>query len=67
MAARQVRRQEGYGVAYKILAQKIQTDANFLQRVESRRPLWEEDVMEWKHRTEETEEWTTEFVRVDQR
>jgi hypothetical protein len=50
--------EQGYGVAYKIFDQKIQTDARFLQRVESRHPLWEEDAIEWKYRTEEVEEWT---------
>lgn len=50
--------EQKYGVAYGIFARKIQTDARFLQRVESKYPLWEEDAIEWKYRTEEVEEWT---------
>ena len=50
--------EQEYGVAYKVFAQKVQMDVRFLQRVESRHPLWEEDAMEWKYRTEEVEEWT---------
>ena len=50
--------EQKYGVAYRIFAQKVRTDARFLQRVESKYPLWEEDAIEWKYRTEEVEEWT---------
>lgn len=47
-----------YGITYASFAQKIQTDAMSLRRVESKNPLWEEDAMEWKHGVEEVEEWT---------
>ena len=50
--------EQSYGVAYKVFAQKIQTDARFLQRMESKHPLWEEDAIEWKYRSEEVAEWT---------
>ncbi len=50
--------EQKYGVTYRVFAQKIQTDARFLQRVESKYPLWEEDAIEWKYRSEEVEEWT---------
>jgi hypothetical protein len=53
-----------YGVEYPVFARKVQTNAKFLQRVESKHPVWEEDALEWKHRTEEVEEWTKTLERI---
>lgn len=50
--------EQAYGASYTTFARRVQTDAGFLRRVESKNPLWEEDAMEWKYRLEEVEEWT---------
>jgi len=36
---------------------KIQTDEDFLRRVEKVNPVWEEDAMEWDYRLKEINEW----------
>jgi len=36
---------------------KIQTDEDFLQRVDRINPVWEEDAMEWDYRLKELTEW----------
>ena len=36
---------------------KIQTDEDFLQRVERINPVWEEAAMEWDYRLKELTEW----------
>ena len=52
------------GVPYIAFARRVQPDAEFLREVESRNPLWEEDAMEWKHRSDEVVEWTQTLERL---
>lgn len=53
-----------YGAAYPTFAKRVQTDAKFLRRIESKNPVWEEDAMEWKYRLEETAEWTETLASI---
>ena len=49
--------QEKYGDDYHSFKQSIQTDEDFLMKVEQQNPLWEEDAMEWDYWLEEQKTW----------
>ena len=46
-----------YDTDYNIFKQSIQTDENFLKKIETQNPLWEEDAMEWEYWLEEHQTW----------
>lgn len=46
-----------YGCDYDTFSLKVQTDEDFLRRVEKINPVWEEDTMEWDYRLKELAEW----------
>ena len=46
-----------YECDYNTFSLKVQTDEDFLRRVEKINPVWEEDAMEWDYRLKETAEW----------
>jgi len=48
---------EKYNCNYDYFKHAIQTDENFLSKIESQNPLWEEDAMEWEYWSEEYQEW----------
>ncbi|MBI4791012.1 MAG: hypothetical protein HY782_28615 [Chloroflexi bacterium] len=53
-----------FGTDYLTFASRVQTDAEFLRRIEAKNPLWEEDAMEWKYRSDEVVEWTQTLERI---
>jgi hypothetical protein len=53
-----------YGVAYPVFARRVQTDAKFLRRIESKDPAWEQDAIEWQYCIEEVAEWTETLERI---
>jgi GH25 family lysozyme M1 (1,4-beta-N-acetylmuramidase) len=46
-----------YNSDYNTFKQSIQTDEDFLTRIEAQHPLWEEDAMEWEYWLEECQVW----------
>lgn len=46
-----------YECDYDTFSLKVQTDEDFLRRVEKINPVWEEDAMEWDYRLKELAEW----------
>jgi len=56
-AARIVSYNRKYSCDYDSFRRSVQTDKNFLARIESQNPLWEEDAMEWEYWTEEQKAW----------
>ncbi len=46
-----------YHCNYDTFKQAVQTDEDFLLRVEAQYPLWEEDAMEWAYWLEEYQAW----------
>ena len=46
-----------YECDYDTFSLKVQTDDDFLRRVEKINPVWEEDAMEWDYRLKELAEW----------
>jgi len=46
-----------YGCDYDTFSLKVQTDEDFLRRVEEINLIWEEDAMEWDYRLKELAEW----------
>ncbi|MBM3127267.1 MAG: hypothetical protein FJ009_01365 [Chloroflexi bacterium] len=53
-----------YSVTYPAFARRVQMDAKFLRRIETKNPVWEEDAMEWQYRIEEVKEWTETLERI---
>jgi len=47
---------------YHNFKHSIQTDEDFLVKVEAQNPLWEEDAMEWEYWLEEQQTWQDRFV-----
>ncbi len=47
-----------YSCDYDRFRRSVQTDKNFLARIESQNPLWEEDAMEWEYWIEEQQTWS---------
>jgi len=48
---------EKYGCDYTAFRHSVQTDGAFLELLEARNPLWEEDAMEWDYWMEEYQAW----------
>ena len=46
-----------YHCDYESFQRDIQTDKDFLTRIEAQNPLWEEDAMEWEYWLEEQQSW----------
>jgi hypothetical protein len=46
-----------YECDYDTFSLKVQTDEDFLMRVEKINSVWEEDAMEWDYRLKELAEW----------
>lgn len=46
-----------YHCNYETFSNAVQTDKDFLLKVESQNPLWEEDAMEWEYWQEEYRSW----------
>ncbi|HAO21506.1 MAG TPA: hypothetical protein DCQ37_14180 [Desulfobacteraceae bacterium] len=42
---------------YETFTNAVQTDKEFLMKIESQNPLWEEDAMEWEYWHEEYRAW----------
>ncbi|MBI1927761.1 hypothetical protein HYR99_26425 [Candidatus Poribacteria bacterium] len=53
-----------YQCDYKTFKQSIQTDEDFLKRVEAQNPLWEEDAMEWEYWLEEHQTWHNQLKTI---
>ncbi len=56
-----------YHCDYETFKQSIQTDEDFLKRVEAQNPLWEEDAMEWEYWLEEHQTWHNRLETILQR
>ena len=46
-----------YHCDYEKFQRDIQTHEDFLARIETQNPLWEEDAMEWEYWLEEQQSW----------
>jgi len=53
-----------YHCDYETFKQSIQTDEDFLKRVEAQNPLWEEDAMEWEYWLEEHQTWHNQLKTI---
>ena len=58
---------EKYHCDYDIFKERIQTDENFLTKIETQDPLWEEDAMEWEYWLEEHQTWHNRLKTILQR
>ena len=56
-----------YDSDYDVFKQAVQTDENFLAKIETQNPLWEEDAMEWEYWLEERQSWTQQLETILQR
>jgi hypothetical protein len=56
-AAKVAEYSQKYQCDYEHFKYAVQTDENFLKRVEAQYPLWEEDAMEWEYWSEENQTW----------
>lgn len=55
---------EKYGCDYGTFKNAVQTDEDFLEKVESQNPLWEEDAMEWEYWLEEQQTWQSQLIAI---
>lgn len=55
---------EKYGCDYAAFRHSVQTDGAFLELLEAREPLWEEDAMEWEYWTEEHQAWQNQLGTI---
>ncbi len=46
-----------YHCDYETFKRAVQTDEDFLTKIEAQNPLWEEDAMEWEYWLEEQQTW----------
>ncbi len=53
-----------YGYDYDFFKQSIQTDEDFLIKIEAKNPLWEEDAMEWEYWVEEKQTWQNQLETI---
>ncbi len=56
-----------YDCDYSTFKKSVQTDEEFLKKIESRNPMWEQDAMEWEYRIEEKQAWTSRLAAILQR
>ena len=56
-----------YGCDYDRFRRSVQTDKDFLVRIESQNPLWEEDAMEWEYWIEEQQAWRNRLDVISRR
>ncbi len=49
--------EQQYQCNYETFKQTIQTDKDFLKKIETQNPFWEEDAMEWEYKLEEYKTW----------
>lgn len=56
-----------YDCDYETFKHAIQTDQDFLTRIEAENPLWEEDAMEWEYWLEELQTWKHRLKAILQR
>lgn len=56
-----------YDCDYDTFKQLVQTDPDFLSKVEAQQPLWEEDAMEWECWLEDRRVWTQRLEAILQR
>lgn len=56
-----------YNCNYENFKQAIQTDENFLRKIDAQHPLWEEDAMEWEYWLEEQQRWQNQLEAISQR
>ncbi|MDI6791282.1 MAG: hypothetical protein QME81_00205 [bacterium] len=53
-----------YDCEYETFTQAVQTDKDFLTKIETQDPLWEEDAMEWKYWVEEQQAWRNQLEAI---
>jgi len=53
-----------YNCDYSIFKKSVQTDEEFLTKIESQNPLWEQDAIEWEYRVEEKQTWTSQLAAI---
>ncbi len=56
-----------YNCNYKTFKESIQTDEDFMAKVESQNPLWEQDAIEWEYWLEEQQAWRNQLATILQR
>jgi len=56
-----------YNFDYKTFKKSVQTDEEFLTKIESQNPLWEQDAIEWEYRIEEKQTWNSQLTAILQR
>jgi hypothetical protein len=58
---------ERYHCDYNVFKQRIQTDEDFLKKIETKNSLWEEDAIEWEYWLEEHQTWNDRLKTILQR
>ena len=53
-----------YQCDYHIFKERVQTDEEFLAKVEHQNPFWEQDAMEWEYWCEEYQTWHTHLNNI---
>ncbi|MCI0495591.1 hypothetical protein L0Z72_11365 [candidate division KSB1 bacterium] len=53
-----------YNRDYEKFKESIQTDYNFLQKIESEYPMWEQDAIEWEYWLEEQQTWRNRLTTI---
>ncbi len=56
-----------YQCGYAAFSESVQTDADFLRRIEAQRPTWEQDALEWHYWNEEYQTWQSRLDAISKR
>ncbi len=56
-----------YHSDFDTFRRSLQADSDFLTKIESQNPLWEEDAMEWEYWLEEHRSWRNRLEMISRR